>query len=312
MKKFSCFVSCFILLSILPGLGFSSTAKAAPKGEPILIGVPVSMGVVFGQDVKEAIALAIKEINAAGGVNVGGQKRPFKMIIGETRAMEPGVPITEALLAVERLIAHHNVDFLVGGPIRSEACFAARPLTTQYKKVAIITVGCYSPRYGDAKKYPYAFRIQGDITFEIPKVQMKLLSHVRDKFGFNKMYIIVQDVKHARAAGNFVEKLGKKAGFEIVGKDVYPTGSTDFSLALLAVKKKGAQLLYIWMDMPELTILAKQYYDMKLPALPIGFPSAATDLEWSRMTEGKGEYFVADLLWAGRSKSDATPWTGTS
>jgi branched-chain amino acid transport system substrate-binding protein len=147
------------------------------------------------------------------------------------------------------------------------------------------------------------------VVFEIPNVQMKLLKHAREKFGLNKIYILVQDVKHARAAGGFVEKLAKKDGFEIVGHDSYPTGATDYSMALLQAKNKGAQMLYIWMDHPELTILAKQYYDMKIPALPIGFPSAATDSEWATATEGKGDYFVADLLWAGRSRSEATPMT---
>ena len=307
-KRLTVFVLAFVW-ALVTALVFSPAATAAPGDKPILIGVPVSMGVFYGPDVRDGLALGIKEINAAGGVNVGGKKRPFKMVIADTRAMEPGVPITECLLAIERLITQQKVDFLMGGPVRSEAAFAARPLINQYKKVSMITTGCYSPKYGDAKKYPYSFRIIGDVTFEIPNVHMKLLKHMRDKFGFNKMYIIVQDVKHARAAGNIVEKLAQKDGFEVLGKDIYPTGSTDFSLALLAAKKKGAQILFLWIDMPELTILAKQYVDLKIAALPIGYLGPAEHLEWWKMTEGKGEYFIVDLLRAGLAPSEATPWT---
>ena len=299
MKKKIWSVIVFTLVCVVFAWITPSPPAGAAQGKPILIGVPVSMGVFYGPDVRDGLALAIKEINAAGGVKVGGEMRPFEMIIADTRAMEPGVPITDSLLAIERLITQQKVDFLLGGPVRSEAAFAARPLITQYKKVSMITTGCYSPRYGDAEKYPYCFRIIGDVSFEIPHVHMKLLKHMREKFGSNKMYIIVQDVKHARAAGDIVEKLATKDGFEILGKEIYPTGSTDFSLALLAAKNKGAQILFLWIDMPELTILAKQYYDFKVPALPIGYLGPAEHLEWWPTTEGKGEYFIVDLLRAG-------------
>lgn len=301
-----------IVLSLVLGFvtfGFVAPAASAPDAKPILIGCPVSMGVYYGPDCKNAQMLAIKEINAAGGVNVGGQKRPFQLIVADDRAMEPGVPVTESLLAIERLITKDKVDFLVGGPVRSEASFAARAMITNYKKPMILTTGSYSPGYGDGEKYPYCFRVQGHVGWEIPNVHIGLLKHIRDKFGFDKVYIMVQDVKHARAAGDIVESLAGKEGFGILGKQVYPTGSTDYSIGLLDAKKKGAQILFIWMDMPELTILAKQYYDLKVPALPIGYMGPTEHLQWWDSTQKKGEYFVDDLLNAGNAPSNTTPLT---
>lgn len=297
------------VLSLFLLVGFASGDLAEAKGEPIVIGCPVSMGVFYGPDCRDAQLLAIKEINANGGVKVGEDMRPLKLVIEDTRAMEPGVPVTESLLAVERLITVHKADFLVGGPVRSEASFAARGLTNTYKKISIITTGSYSPKYGDGQKYPYCFRLTGHVGFEITKVHLGLLNHIKEKFGFTKIYIMVQDVKHARAAGDLVAKLAEKAGFEILGKDVYPTGATDYSMGLLAAKGKGAQIMFMWIDMPELSILAKQYYDMKIAALPVGYMGPAEHLGWWSSTEGKGEFFVVDLLNAGNAPSEATPWT---
>jgi branched-chain amino acid transport system substrate-binding protein len=65
----------------------------------------------------------------------------------------------------------------------------------------------------------------------------------------------------------------------------------------------------LWMDMPELSVLAKQYFDFKVPAIPVGYMGPAEHLEWWRMTEGKGEYFIVDLLNAGNAPSEATSWT---
>lgn len=298
-----------LMLSLLSAISFSLPATTFSQAKPILIGCPVSMGVYYGPNCRDALLLAIKEINAAGGVNVAGQKRPLKLVVADDRAMEPGVPVTEALLAIERLITKEKVDFLVGGPVRSEASYAARSMVTNYKKIHIITTGTYSPGYGDSEKYPYCFRVQGHVGWEIPNVHIGLLKYMRDKFGFDKMYIMVQDVKHARAAGDIVEKLAAKEGFKILGKQIYPTGNTDFSIGLLEAKNKGAQILFLWIDMPELTILTKQYYDLKVPALPVGYMGPAEHLEWWSVTEKKGEYFIVDVLNAGNAPSNATPWT---
>lgn len=294
-KKFLQTVILTSVLGMILIIGFILPSMVFSQAKPIIIGCPVSMGVYYGPDCRDAQLLAIEEINAAGGVKVGKEMRPLKLIIADDRAMEPGVPVTEALLAIERLITKEKVDFLVGGPVRSEASFAARSMVTSYKKIHIITTGTYSPGFGDAEKHPYSFRVVGHVAWEIPNVHIGLLKYIRGKFGFNKIYIMVQDVKHARAAGDIVEKLAAKEGFEILGKQIYPTGNTDFSLGLLEAKSKGAQILFIWIDMPELTILAKQYYDFKVPALPIGYMGPAEHLEWWSMTEKKGEYFIGLL-----------------
>ncbi|MFH1034921.1 MAG: amino acid ABC transporter substrate-binding protein, partial [Pseudomonadota bacterium] len=51
-------------------LWWSAPASAA---EPIVLGVPSSLGVVEGKESLNAVKLAVEEINKAGGVKVGGQ-----------------------------------------------------------------------------------------------------------------------------------------------------------------------------------------------------------------------------------------------
>ena len=45
----------------------------------------------------------MEEINAQGGVSVGGKKMPFRVEVIDTRDLEPGVPVSDALMAVEKL-----------------------------------------------------------------------------------------------------------------------------------------------------------------------------------------------------------------
>ena len=65
---------------------------------------------------------------------MGGKKRPFAVEVIDTRDLEPGVPVSEALLGVEKLILEKKADFIVGGPVRSEAALAAMDLLEQVQE----------------------------------------------------------------------------------------------------------------------------------------------------------------------------------
>jgi len=137
------------------------------------------------------------------------------------------------------------------------------------------------------------------------------LEQIGKQFGLNKLLIMVQDVAHARAGGEFLAKTMSQKGWQVLGDPmVYPTGASDFSMGLLDAKKKEAQVIIIWMDMPESAILLKQWHDMKVPALPFGvIISAAEQPGFWKATEGKGEYCLANVVNAGNAPCEATPWT---
>jgi branched-chain amino acid transport system substrate-binding protein len=290
-----------------------SPAKAE---QPIVIGAPLATAFLYGWDAEKGIKLAVDEINQAGGVKVGNEKRPFKVEVIDTRDLEPGVPTNEALLAIEKLILEKKADFIVGGPVRSEASLAAMPLLSKYKKISILTTGSLSPKYNDEiaaqpEKFKYCYRISGEAKWIVMGDVVPCLEHINKEFGLNQVMIFVQDVAHARAGGQILAKVMAGKGWKVLGEPVvFPTGTTDYSMALLDAKKQNAQVLIIWMDMPETSILLKQWYDMKVPALPFGTIVAAVEQPgfW-KATEGKGEFCLADVVNAGNVPSEATPWT---
>jgi branched-chain amino acid transport system substrate-binding protein len=291
-----------------------STVPCAFSEKPITIGAPLSTAFLYGWDAERGIKLAVKEINDAGGVNVDGKKRPFAVEVIDTRDLEPGVPVSDALMAVEKLILEKKVNFIVGGPVRSEAALAAMDIEGKYKIVSIVTTGVLTPLYSkrvkeEYDKLKYCFRIHGEAV-QLVKEIMACLNEIKQKYGLNKIFIMVQDVAHARGGGEVLAKVAAKAGWTIDGTEVYPTGTTDFSMGLLKAKKAESQILNIWMDMPESSILLKQWYELKIPALPFGSTLAAAEQPgfW-KATEGKGEYTLCNVVNAGNAPSNATPWT---
>jgi branched-chain amino acid transport system substrate-binding protein len=307
-------VLCLILglaaLTLFMGVGCKKAEKA------IVIGCPLSTAFLYGCDAERAITLAVEEINAEGGVDVGGTKRPFKIEVMDTRDLEPGVPVSEALLVVEKLILEKKADFIMGGPVRSEAALAAMDLLSKHKKVSILTTGVLTPAYHarvaeEYDKFKYCFRITGEAKWMVVGEIIPALLEIEKKYGLNRLFIMIQDVAHARAGGGIIAKVMAGKGWTVIGEpEIYPTGTTDFSMGLLKAKNEKAQIILIWMDMPETSILLKQWYDMKVPALPFGSIIAAAEQPgfWEA-TDEKGEYCLANVVNAGNAPSNATPWT---
>ncbi|MEN6615809.1 MAG: ABC transporter substrate-binding protein [Syntrophorhabdus sp.] len=290
----------------LPGLIFSAE-------KPIIIGAPLSTAFLYGWDAERGIKLAVEEINAAGGVKVGNVKRPFSVEVIDTRDLEPGVPVSEALLGLEKLILEKKADFIIGGPVRSEAALAAMDILSKYKKVSIITTGVLTPAYqkkieGNYNKYKYCFRNTSHVGVMMGEF-VTLLEDMKKNYGFKTAAIMVQDVEHARKGGEAMQKALSEKGWTVIAPKIYPTGTTDYSVGLSDASRKGAQILFLWMDMPESTILLKQWADMKMKSIPVGFVNAAEQPGFMKASGGKGEYLIVNLVNGGNAPAKITPWT---
>ncbi len=309
-RKRSVVLSVFLTLTVL----FALLVVPARAADPIVLGCPLSTAFLYGWAAERGFTLAVEEINAAGGVQVGAAKRPLKIEVIDTRDLEPGVPVSEALLALEKLILDKKADFIVGGPVRSEAALAAMPLLSKHKKVSILTTGSLTPNYHamiaeQYDKFKYCFRIHGEAKNLVGEIFANF-AQLKEKHGFNNLFIMAQDVSHARGAAELVKKLATDKGWNVTGLEIYPTGATDFSLGLLKAKDTKTEIINIWMDMPESAILLKQWYDMKVPALPFGSTLAAAEQPgfW-KATDGKGEFTLCNVVNAGNAPSNATDWT---
>lgn len=302
---------CAFVFAVVLMLFVAATGMAQEK--PIVLGAPLSTAFLYGWVAERGIKLAADEINAAGGVNVGGKQRPLKVEVIDTRDLEPGVPVADALLAVEKLILEKKADFIVGGPVRSEAALAAMDLLSKHKRVSILTTGVLTPAYSkrvseNYGKYKYCFRNSSEVPVMMGDF-MILLEELHKTHGFNKAYIMVQDVAHARAGGEYMKKALTEKKWEVIDMKIYPTGTTDYSVGLIDSGKKGAQILFLWMDMPESAALLQQWSNMKLKSLPMGFMNAAEQPGFWKATNGKGEYMIVNLVNGGNAPARITPWT---
>ncbi len=265
-------LSIAFFLTLLPGFYSVSHSK-----EPIVLGVPTSLGFLEGKEGLACVNLAVDEINAAGGVNVAGTMRPFKVVAIDSRGAEPGVPVAEVIKAHKKLILEDGAKFIVFGSFRSEAAIACMDLVSQFK-IPMLLGTAMSPEMQkkvteDYDRYKHTFRVCLNAVYLI-KYLGGTMAYLNKKFGFNKVFIMDQDVAWARKTGDLmISMVFEKMGWQVVGRQTYPTGASDFSSGLMKAKAGGAQVILPIFDMPQSGILVKQWNAMKVPALVAGFIS---------------------------------------
>ena len=65
--------------------------------------------------------------------------------------------------------------------------------------------------------------------FTLSNTWAALWAYLNKEFGFTKVFIMNQDVAWARKTGDLMKKLVfDKMGWEVVGRQQYPTGSSEF------------------------------------------------------------------------------------
>lgn len=282
-KRLMVFIGILMLFGFyLPGSGMAV--------EPIILGFPTALDNVDCAHSKHAADMAVAEINAKGGVNVGGKMRPFKLVYADTRDDQPGIPVREALMAYEKLILQHKPNAIITGFYASEALLASMDITSKHKLLYFGTIAM-SPRFQQKivenyDAYKYLFRTCYDASYFV-KSYLGVLKMIKDKFGFDKAFILHEEALWARAIGGGTAKWFKGQGWKVTGKQSFPKGTTDFSAPLLKMRSTNTQVIVFICSRPEAVIFADQWRTMKVPALLTGIlPALCGEAAW-KVHKGK-------------------------
>ncbi len=199
----------FSLIAMVMAVGLLCAGRARAAA-PILIGAPTSLGLIEGKEALKAVELAVDEINAKGGVNVGGEKRPLQVSSSDIRDGAPGVPVPEALLGIEKIILEKKPVALLIGPFRSEALIAGMDLLSKYKTPLIGSIAMSPASEKKVKeepdKYKYVFRDCLNGVYLV-KYLSGTMDALHKEFGFTKVYVMHQDVAWARGTADLVKQL---------------------------------------------------------------------------------------------------------
>ena len=231
-------------------------ALAAGAADPIKIGsvAPKTGPLAGGATVTQwpNVELWAKQVNEAGGIDVGGEKRMVEVIEYDDQT-NPG----EHVKLAQRLATQDEVDFVVA-PYGTGFNIAAAPIYGKFG-YPLIAVSAITDKIGELSgRYPNLFFTLGSTTAFVEGVRDVLVEQ-RDAgaIGTKVAMVNVADAFGIELADVAREKF-TEAGFELVYDKSYPLGTPDLSPVMKGAKAAEPDAFVAWSYPPDTFALAEQ------------------------------------------------------
>lgn len=233
----------FVMMAAM--INSKAVAAGPEKVTEIRIGAMESLtGVAAGPSgaIREAVDLAVDEINAAGGVkSLGGAK--LKLFWADS-----GDSPDRAAAVTERLITEEKISVMMGGHIGS----------------MVVTSSAVAEKY----KIPYLVMSTGDekVTGRGFKYVFQPMPSVPRSYT-EPVFTFMEDVKKNRPKSEHVETMAaiinnidigrrtlndfflpycEKYGYKCVLSELFPTNITDFNPLVIKVKSVNPDVIFFW------------------------------------------------------------------
>lgn len=291
MKKRKCGMLLIwaVSLIICSVLILSPMLVSAAQEAKIRIGAAVSMTGRFAEEgsvVKKGYGAWVDWINGRGGINVGGGARKVEMIYYDDK----GDPTTGAKLT-EKLITEDKVNLILG-PYSSGIIAATSAIGEKYGFVTI------APLAGGDFLYERGFRyLFSDAPMAtrnlIPIAEIAVQQTPKPK----TFAVIGLDHLFTLPALDGVKKMSLELGLQEVYYAKFPTGISDFSGILTAIKSKEPDLLYFGGFFPDAVSFYRQAKQLNVNAKLYATSGTAAHPDWVTVMKKDGDYVLSQVPW---------------
>ncbi|MBU3594288.1 ABC transporter substrate-binding protein [Polynucleobacter sp. 71A-WALBACH] len=197
----------------------------------------------MGVSNRGGIRLAVKEINAAGGIN--GNKIVLVERDDEAKN-ERGVQISQEFINNEKVSA--TLGFINTGVVLASSRFY------QDAKIPVITMASGSVI---TKQFPnapenYIYRISAADSIQAPLIAKEAV----EKRGFKKVAILADSTNYGQLGREDMEKALKSYGVTPVISEKFNIGDVDMTSQILSAKNAGAEVILTYAIGPELAQIA--------------------------------------------------------
>ena len=261
-----------------------SLAASASAQSTVKIGAITSLTgrfATFGKMTQAGFKVAIDEINAKGGVN--GQK--LELVLQDDAS-----DTNKALAAAENLV-NQKVPLVLG----SYASGITKPLSQYMNRVKVPLLNTTSVDETITKPgNPYTFRV----TNQSSVYTRSLIEQLGRMKGMKTIAVLTSSDAFGKSVMNDVTRLLPTAGYQIVGKDTYDQGLTDFRPILNRYKTQKPDIVIFASYEQDAVALAKQVKEVGLA--PKMIAGIATGFALPAFLEGAGdaaEGFLVTMVW---------------
>ena len=210
----------------------------------------------YGISVMQGGQIAVDEINAAGGVQVGDATYMLELNFADDEASE------DTVITAYNSLMDSGINALMGA-VTSGACLAVIEQSSQDGILQITpsgsALGC--------TEYDNTFRL----CFTDPLQGTTLADYAVDNLGASKIAVIYNNADEYSTGimEAFVEEAEAK-GAEIVANEAFVTGDVDFRTQLTSIKATDAELICVPAYYQDATYITQQAKDLEMDIPFIG------------------------------------------
>jgi len=279
-----------ILISLSVVLGFLG---GGPTGieQTIKIGAVVPLTGRYaagGAQNKAGYEIAVQQINAAGGVTVGGKKMQLELVMLDDES-DP----TKTVARLETLASQGVVAYLggFGSDLHAAAASIADKNKIPYCGVAFALNGIHKqglrylfspfPKSPDLTKETFAL-----LDGTIPAADRP-----------RKVALFIERTDWGKEMATLWENEAKQHGYQIVASGEYAPGSKDFSDLILKAKSAGAEAVFALPSPPDGMAIVKQMRELDFSPKVYLFIRAPDPPVWSQNLGKDGDYVLLSPGW---------------
>jgi branched-chain amino acid transport system substrate-binding protein len=254
----------FVVSLLVLGLVFSPMGWAKTKPIKIGINAPITGDIPkVGEGTKFAARMWLEDIQAAGGLEVGGKKYPVELVIEDNESKaESAVKVSTKMITEDEVLA-------IVGPQSSKQAVPAGEVANNYETPMISP---WSTNPDTTKDRPYVFRGCFLDPFQGPV----LANFIKEEFGFTKaavLYDVASD--YPKGLAEFFKAAWEKlhGPGSVVAFESFTTKDTDFSSQLTKIKMSEAEVLFTPQYYNEVALIVQQAHQLGYKAPIVGSDS---------------------------------------
>jgi len=200
-----------------------------------------------GTDNRQGVEVAVKEINAAGGV------KGRRIVVD---VFDDGSSPSQAVVHMRRIAADGKYVGVIGSGFSSSG-LAVAPIVAQ-ERLPYISMASSAAQVTPAKPYYYMTTATSRL------FAYAMAQHLR-RIGIKRVAVMADNGGFGREGLANVKELARQYGFTIVEEVVFPLTGTSFTAELTRIKGSGAQVLWLWNATTLAVTIVKEARQLQMP-----------------------------------------------
>jgi branched-chain amino acid transport system substrate-binding protein len=251
-------------LSLVGAILLGACGAAGPDTIKIGINAPITGDIPkVGEGTKFAAEMWLEDIEAAGGLEVGGEKYQVELVIEDNESKaESAVAVNTKLITQDEVLA-------IVGPQSSKQAVPAGGVANDHETPM---VSPWSTNPNTTLDRPWVFRGCFLDPFQGPVAA----NFVTEEFGYTKaavLYDVASD--YPKGLAEFFQKGWEDVhgGGAVVAFESFTTGDTDFSAQLTKIRESGAEFIFTPQYYNEVALIVQQAHELGWDAPIVGSDS---------------------------------------